>query len=256
MSSTTTSARTATICSAYAKTFFREGVNTPWGPAIDFERPQVRDFFFDNALYWLREYRFDGLRLDAVHAIDDDEWLRELVGPRPQFGGSGAPCASRAGERAQHVEPAGVAFQRAMERRLAQHAARPPDGRGRELLQRVHRQTHRKACARAVGRLRVSGRSIADPRRQAARRTERAPAADVVRDVPAEPRSGRQPRDGRAPALARLRRSAVRRDGPHAAVAANSAALHGGAVRLEAAVPVLHRLSRRTRRCRARRASP
>jgi maltooligosyltrehalose trehalohydrolase len=65
--------------SAYAKSFFREGVNTPWGPAIDFERPQVRDFFFDNALYWLREYRFDGLRLDAVHAINDDEWLRELA---------------------------------------------------------------------------------------------------------------------------------------------------------------------------------
>ncbi|HMC45564.1 MAG TPA: malto-oligosyltrehalose trehalohydrolase, partial [Caballeronia sp.] len=64
--------------SAYAKSFFREGVNTPWGPAIDFERPQVRDFFFDNALYWLKEYRFDGLRLDAVHAINDDEWLREL----------------------------------------------------------------------------------------------------------------------------------------------------------------------------------
>jgi maltooligosyltrehalose trehalohydrolase len=65
--------------STYAKTFFREGVNTPWGPAIDFERPQVRDFFFDNALYWLNEYRFDGLRLDAVHAINDDEWLRELA---------------------------------------------------------------------------------------------------------------------------------------------------------------------------------
>ncbi|SAK56367.1 malto-oligosyltrehalose trehalohydrolase [Caballeronia temeraria] len=64
---------------AYAKTFFREGVNTPWGPAIDFERPQVRDFFFDNALYWLNEYRFDGLRLDAVHAINYDEWLRELA---------------------------------------------------------------------------------------------------------------------------------------------------------------------------------
>lgn len=65
--------------STYAKTFFREGVNTPWGPAIDFERPQVRDLFFDNALYWLNEYRFDGLRLDAAHAINDDEWLRELA---------------------------------------------------------------------------------------------------------------------------------------------------------------------------------
>ncbi|PVX81388.1 malto-oligosyltrehalose trehalohydrolase [Paraburkholderia unamae] len=64
---------------AYAKTFFREGENTPWGPAIDFERPQVRDFFFENALYWLNEYRFDGLRLDAVHAIDNDAWLGELA---------------------------------------------------------------------------------------------------------------------------------------------------------------------------------
>ena len=64
--------------STYAKPFFREGVDTPWGPAIDFERPQVRDFFFDNALYWLKEYRFDGLRFDAVHAIQDDEWLHEL----------------------------------------------------------------------------------------------------------------------------------------------------------------------------------
>src|SRR5690606_13057063 len=32
----------------------------------------VRQFFVDNALYWLEEYRFDGLRLDAVHAIRDD----------------------------------------------------------------------------------------------------------------------------------------------------------------------------------------
>ncbi|MFT0167668.1 malto-oligosyltrehalose trehalohydrolase [Paraburkholderia mimosarum] len=63
----------------YAKPFFREAVHTPWGPAIDFERPQVRDFFIENALYWLNEYRFDGLRLDAVHAINDDEWLRELA---------------------------------------------------------------------------------------------------------------------------------------------------------------------------------
>ncbi|CAB3800712.1 alpha-amylase family glycosyl hydrolase [Pararobbsia alpina] len=65
--------------SGFAKTFFREGVETPWGPAIDFERPQVRDFFFQNALFWLHEYRFDGLRLDAVHAIDDDGWLREFA---------------------------------------------------------------------------------------------------------------------------------------------------------------------------------
>ena len=33
--------------------------------------PQVRAFAIENALYWLREYRFDGLRLDAVHAIPE-----------------------------------------------------------------------------------------------------------------------------------------------------------------------------------------
>jgi maltooligosyltrehalose trehalohydrolase len=63
---------------AYAKPFFREGVGTPWGPAIDFERSEVSDFFTDNAVYWINEYRFDGLRFDAVHAIDHPEWLREL----------------------------------------------------------------------------------------------------------------------------------------------------------------------------------
>ncbi|HZR70230.1 MAG TPA: malto-oligosyltrehalose trehalohydrolase [Burkholderiales bacterium] len=57
---------------AYARQFFTERYATPWGAAIDFEdeRP-VREFFVQNALYWLEEYRFDGLRFDAVHAIHD-----------------------------------------------------------------------------------------------------------------------------------------------------------------------------------------
>jgi maltooligosyltrehalose trehalohydrolase len=52
----------------YAPTFFT-GAQTPWGSAIDYRVPQVRAFAIENALYWLDEYRFDGLRLDAVHAI-------------------------------------------------------------------------------------------------------------------------------------------------------------------------------------------
>lgn len=63
----------------YAKGFLREDLHTPWGAAIDFRRRQVRDFFIDNALMWLLEYRFDGLRLDAVHAIDDPDFLHELA---------------------------------------------------------------------------------------------------------------------------------------------------------------------------------
>jgi maltooligosyltrehalose trehalohydrolase len=59
---------------AYCPEFFNAAHRTPWGAAINFDgessRP-VRDFFIHNALYWLEEYRFDGLRLDAVHAIRD-----------------------------------------------------------------------------------------------------------------------------------------------------------------------------------------
>ncbi len=59
----------------YASPFFTDRHHTPWGSAINFEGEagrNVRDFFIQNALYWLNEYRFDGLRLDAVHAILDE----------------------------------------------------------------------------------------------------------------------------------------------------------------------------------------
>jgi maltooligosyltrehalose trehalohydrolase len=60
---------------AYAPQFFNERHRTPWGAAINFDGPAnniVRSFYVHNALYWLTEYRFDGLRFDAVHAIRDD----------------------------------------------------------------------------------------------------------------------------------------------------------------------------------------
>lgn len=63
----------------YANNFFREDRITPWGAAIDFRQRQVRDFFCENALMWVLDYRVDGLRLDAVHAIGDDDFLVELA---------------------------------------------------------------------------------------------------------------------------------------------------------------------------------
>ncbi len=63
----------------YAPQFFRGDRKTPWGDAFDFRRPEVRAFCIENALYWLNEFRFDGLRLDAVHAIEDNDFVRELV---------------------------------------------------------------------------------------------------------------------------------------------------------------------------------
>jgi maltooligosyltrehalose trehalohydrolase len=52
----------------YAPSFFTEA-HTPWGSAIDYRVKEVRAFAIENALHWLRDYRFDGLRLDAVNSI-------------------------------------------------------------------------------------------------------------------------------------------------------------------------------------------
>lgn len=64
---------------SYAAAFFDRAKKSPWGQAIDFSRRPVRDFFTQNALYWLLEYRFDGLRFDAVHQISDPGWLDEMA---------------------------------------------------------------------------------------------------------------------------------------------------------------------------------
>ena len=61
----------------YAPAFFAPA-HTPWGHAIDYRVPQVRAFAIGNALHWLEHYRFDGLRLDAVHALLETERLSLL----------------------------------------------------------------------------------------------------------------------------------------------------------------------------------
>lgn len=69
----------------YAKPFFNDRKKTPWGDALNFSAPEVRSFFLSNAFYWIEEFRFDGLRLDAVHAIEtmqdpeDVPFLTELA---------------------------------------------------------------------------------------------------------------------------------------------------------------------------------
>ncbi len=54
--------------------YFTNRYNTPWGSAVNFDTDdsdEVRRFFIDNALMWLRDYHVDALRLDAVHTIFD-----------------------------------------------------------------------------------------------------------------------------------------------------------------------------------------
>jgi maltooligosyltrehalose trehalohydrolase len=55
--------------------YFTAKHQTPWGEAINYDQPGsegVRRYFIENALYWIREYHMDGLRLDAVQTIKDD----------------------------------------------------------------------------------------------------------------------------------------------------------------------------------------
>jgi maltooligosyltrehalose trehalohydrolase len=79
----------------YAPTFFTE-VQTPWGSAIDYRMPQVRAFAIENALYWLRDYRFDGLRLDAVHAIPE-------MGETPMLHDLSRAVGELAAETGRHI---------------------------------------------------------------------------------------------------------------------------------------------------------
>jgi maltooligosyltrehalose trehalohydrolase len=61
--------------------YFTDAYSTPWGDAVNLDRAhsdEVRRFFIDNALMWLRDYHFDGLRIDAVHAIIDTSALHLL----------------------------------------------------------------------------------------------------------------------------------------------------------------------------------
>lgn len=66
--------------------YFNDRLHTPWGAAVNLNEAgsdEVRRFFLDNAVMWLRDYHFDGLRLDAVHALIDPSathLLEELAG--------------------------------------------------------------------------------------------------------------------------------------------------------------------------------
>jgi maltooligosyltrehalose trehalohydrolase len=56
---------------AYSASYFHRDLENPWGAAPNFEHPALRHLVLDNARYWLLEFGFDGLRLDASHALLD-----------------------------------------------------------------------------------------------------------------------------------------------------------------------------------------
>ena len=71
---------------------------TVWGDAVSFDGPdshEVRRFVIDNALMWLRDFHCDGLRLDAVHAIQDTSEVHVLA----ELGAEVDELASEIGRR-------------------------------------------------------------------------------------------------------------------------------------------------------------
>ncbi len=79
--------------------YFTARHQTPWGEAINYDQPGsegVRRYFAENALYWVREYHMDGLRLDAVQTIKDDS-------PRHILGEIKADVAALAADLGRHV---------------------------------------------------------------------------------------------------------------------------------------------------------
>ncbi len=183
---------------------------TPWGNAIDYRVPEVRGFAVENALYWLRDYRFDGLRLDAVHAIAEPgeaSLLHELSkrGRRP--------CRA---DRPAH--PSGAGKRRQPPQACSIPLADPPRGKYRaqwnddyhhawhvlltgetaRLLRRLSRRRAR-IIARALGPgFAYQGEPSAHRGGRPRGEPSGALAADGLRQFSAEPRPDRQPRARRA----------------------------------------------------------
>jgi len=88
---------------AFSSDYFTDRHQSPWGAGVNLDGPRsraVRDFFIENALYWIHDFHFDGLRLDATHALIDESprhFLAELTQrvhefsntPSPSMGGGG-----------------------------------------------------------------------------------------------------------------------------------------------------------------------
>ena len=162
----------------YAPGFFTEA-QTPWGSAIDYRVPQVRAFAIENALHWLRDYRFDGLRLDAVNSIVEPGGLSLLSD-------LSAAAGELAAETGRHIH---LVLENGDNRASILDATQdPPRGKYRAqwnddyhhawrvlmtgeiagLLLRLPALAARRHRQIAVVRLRLSGRNVGVSRRQGA----------------------------------------------------------------------------------------
>ena len=182
--------------------------STSTGPS----RAGVRGTSSRTPAYWVREFHIDGLRLDAIHAIFDDE-----PGPHPHRARGGR---ARGGASARPARPRhrGVARQRPAPRaaaragrprarrrvvgRLPPRAARAAHRRAQRLLRRLRRRPRQLATGAGRG-LRLPGRALGVLRARP-RHPERGSSRRSLRDLRPESRPGRQPCPGRATGHHRL----------------------------------------------------
>jgi malto-oligosyltrehalose trehalohydrolase len=135
------------VLPAYSPSYFASDRRNAWGDAPNFAHPVVRRMVVENALYWLDEFRFDGLRLDATHAILDPSTphiLRELAAVVAK------PAAQAAHQRGQ-PQRSGPGHGRWPGRRLGGRLSPSSAGdahrRARRILQRLPAR-RRRPCAR------------------------------------------------------------------------------------------------------------
>ena len=188
--------------------YFTDRYRTPWGDAVnldDRDSDEVRRFFCDNALMWLRDYRVDGLRLDAVHAIFDASAIHFLE----QLGAEVHELEAEVGRHLVVIAESDLNLPRIV-------TAREAGGYGLDAQWNddFHHALHTILTGETAGYLADFG-SIAQlaktsyPRLRVRRHIfEESPAkawqagarafGASIRRVHAESRSGRQSRDGRA----------------------------------------------------------
>jgi 1,4-alpha-glucan branching enzyme len=115
----------------------------------------VREFVIQNAIYWMAEFRFDGLRLDAVHAIKDDgeSHIVDELASRVRNASQGRNVhLGKRGRAARAILRPAAILHRAMERRYPPCAAHGGDWRELGILRGLCRG-HGKARARACRRI-------------------------------------------------------------------------------------------------------
>ncbi len=235
---------------AYAPEFFHQEWKTPWGAGIAFDRDPVRRFFIENALFWLTEYRFDGLRLDAIDSIRDPSkpsFLEELA-REVRAADLGRPVHlttedernitwlherdDRGGRRS--IPPSGTTTS-------TMSATFWRRGRPRGItatIPTIRGRTWRPPC-RTASCIRGSRRP---GKGGAAGRALGASAAHGLRQLHPEPRPDRELGVRRAADDACALGGGGGADGAAAAVAHDPDAVHGRGVRRDAPLPVLRRL--------------